>query len=91
MATQTHLREKSATTVVDSYDVTADAKKRIGLRDAKTRHFHVLALSDGRYLLEPRILVPPEAVSPRTLRMLEKSMRNLKQGVVGKAVDLSGL
>lgn len=90
MATQTHTRGKIAPTVVDSYDVTADAKKRIGLRNAKTRYFHVLALSDGRYMLEPRILVPPQALSPRTLQMLEKSMQNVKQGVAGKAVDLSG-
>ena len=91
MATQTHSRGKIALTVVDSYDVMADAKKRIGLRNAQTRHFHVLALSDGRYLLEPRVMVSPQALSPRTLRMLEKSMQNVKQGVAGKAVDLSGL
>lgn len=78
-------------TVIDSYDTAVDAKKRIGLRNAKTRYFHVTALSDGRYMLEPRVLVPPTAISARTLQMLEKSMRNVKRGIAGKAINLSGL
>jgi hypothetical protein len=54
--------------------VAADAKKRISLRNAKTKYFHVQALSNGSYLLEPRVLVPPQAVSTRSLKMLDKSV-----------------
>jgi len=32
--------------IMASYDVAADAKKRISLRGAKTKYFHVMALSN---------------------------------------------
>jgi len=84
------LRKKGGgITVVEHYDVAADAKKRISLRNAKTKYFHVKALSNGGYLLEPRVLVPPEAMSGRTLRMLGKSVASLKKGVVSAPIDLA--
>jgi len=49
--------------ILEQYDVAADAKKRISLRGAKTKYFHVKALSNGYFLLEPRVLVPPQAIS----------------------------
>jgi hypothetical protein len=66
--------------VVESYDVAADAKKRINLRNAKTKYFHVKALSNGCYVLEPRVLVPPRVISARTMKMIEQSAGNLKKG-----------
>lgn len=48
----------TALTVVDAYDIAADARKRISLQNAKARYFHVQVLSNGSYLLEPRVLVP---------------------------------
>jgi hypothetical protein len=54
-------------------------KKRISLRDAKTKYFHVQALFNGCFYLEPRVLVPPRAVSARTLKMLDRSAANLKK------------
>jgi len=45
-------------TVVEAYDIAADAKKRISLRRPKTKYFHVNVLSNGSYLLEPRVLMP---------------------------------
>jgi hypothetical protein len=44
--------------VVAACEIAADAKKRISLRMAKAKYFHVQALSNGSYLLEPRVLVP---------------------------------
>jgi hypothetical protein len=76
-------------TVVDRYDVAADAKKRINLRNAKTKYFHVKALSNGAYVLEPRVLVSPAAISARCLRTLDKSVVNLKKGVASAPIDLS--
>lgn len=75
--------------ILTQYDVAADAKKRISLRGAKTKYFHVLALSNGSYLLEPRVLVSPQAVSARTLKMLDHSVASLKKGMASAPVDLS--
>jgi hypothetical protein len=44
---------KKCITVVRNYDVAADAKNRISLRGAKTKYFHVMALSNGSFVLEP--------------------------------------
>lgn len=82
-------KPKPRLTILENYDVAADAKKRISLRNAKTKYFHVQALSDGSYLLEPRVLVPPQAVSARTLKMLDKSVAGLKKGLASAPVDLS--
>lgn len=76
-------------TVMEDYDVAADAKKRISLRNAKTKYFHVKALSNGCYLLEPRVLVPPAAISARSLKMLDKSAANLKKGLASVPIDLA--
>jgi hypothetical protein len=76
-------------TIVGGYDVAADAKNRISLRGAKTKYFHVKALSNGAFLLEPRVLVPPDAISPRTLKMLDLSVQALNEGKASAPIDLS--
>ena len=76
-------------TVVRLYDVAADTKNRISLRGAKTKYFHVKALSNGCFLLEPRVLVPPQAVSSRTRKLLEQSATNLKKGLASAPIDLA--
>ena len=81
-------KSKNAVSVVESYDVAADTKKRINLRNAKTKYFHVKALSNGCYLLEPRVLVPPQAISVRSLKMLDKSVTSLKKGLASAPIDL---
>ena len=80
-------KPKQRLTVVEDYDVAADAKKRISLRNAKTKYFHVKALSNGCFLLEPRVLVSPQAISPRTLKMLDKSVANLKKGLASAGLS----
>ncbi|MBM3853357.1 MAG: hypothetical protein FJ399_09395 [Verrucomicrobia bacterium] len=77
--------------MIESYDIAADAKQRISLRGAKSKYFHVQAFSDGCYLLEPRVLVPPEAIPARTLRMLDASAANFKAGRASAPVDLAPL
>jgi hypothetical protein len=83
------LTQKQRLTVVEDYDVAADAKKRISLRSAKTKYFHVKALSNGCFLLEPRVLVSPQAISARSLKMLDKSVANLKKGLASAPINLS--
>jgi hypothetical protein len=80
---------KHKLTVLERYDVAADAKKRINLRNAKTKYFHVKALSNGCYVLEPRVLVSPDMISVRSLKMLDKSAANLKKGLASAPIDLS--
>lgn len=80
---------KQPPTVVEDYDVVADAKKRIGLRHAKTKYFNVKVLSNGCFLLEPRVLVSPQAISARSLKMLDKSVASLKKGLASAPIDLT--
>jgi hypothetical protein len=80
---------KSKLTVLEDYDVAADAKKRINLRNAKTKYFHVKAFSNGAYLLEPRVLVPLEAISARSMKMLDKSAASLKKGIASAPINLA--
>jgi hypothetical protein len=87
-ATLARPKAKAALAVVADYNVAADAKKRISLRGAKAKYFHVQALSNGSYILEPRVLVPLQAISARSLKMLEKSVAGLKQGVASAPIDL---
>jgi hypothetical protein len=88
-ATLERPRKRSATAVLQQYDVVADAKKRISLRGATAKYFHVKAYSNGAFMLEPRVLVPPDALSARTLKMLDQSAANLKKGVASEPIDLS--
>jgi hypothetical protein len=88
-ATSKRSKGKKDVTVLLDYDVAADAKNRISLRGAKAKYFHVLALSNGSYMLEPRVLVPPDALPARTLKMLNRSVANLKKGKVSPPIDLS--
>jgi hypothetical protein len=68
-------------TVVQEYDVAADAKKRISLRKARTKYFNVKALSNGCYILEPRVLVPPQTLPARVRKTLDRSVPSLKKGM----------
>src|SRR2546422_11363771 len=87
--TRSRSKSKAGVTVVERYDVAADTKKRINLRNAKTKYFHVKAFSNGAYLLEPRVLVPLEAISARSMKMLDKSAANLKKGIVSAPINLA--
>ncbi len=82
-------RKKHGPTVVEQYDVAADAKKRISLRKARTKYFHVKAMSNGSFLLEPRVLVSPQSISARSLKMLDKAAANLKKGLASAPIDLT--
>jgi hypothetical protein len=84
-------REKQSVgaAVVGNYDIAADAKNRISLRGAKAKYFHVRAFANGCYVLEPRVLVPPHAISARSLKMLDKSVARLKKGLASPPIDLT--
>jgi hypothetical protein len=74
--------------VVKEYDAHLDMKKRLTLRGADAEYYAVRLFDDGRILLEPRVLVPPDAVSKKTLRMLDRAATNFKNGKVSEPIDL---
>lgn len=82
-------KTKKKITILRDYNIAADAKNRISLRGAKAKHFHVKALSNGCFVLEPRILVDPTAIPERTLKMLDRSVAALKKGKASLPIDLS--
>ena len=74
---------------VKEYDARIDVKKRVTLRGARYDHYHVQEYSDGRIVLEPRVLAAPFEVSRKTLAQMDSSMKNLKKGKVSKPIDLT--
>ena len=77
------------TELVREYDAKIDSKKRVTLRESIYEYFHIKQYKDGTLLLEPRVLVEPSAISKKTLKMMDKSVKNYKKGKVSKAIDLS--
>lgn len=75
--------------IVKEYDAKLDSKKRLTLREAGFEYYHVSVFSDQRIVLEPRVLTSPFDISANTLKMMDKSVQNMKKGKVSKAVDLS--
>jgi DNA-binding transcriptional regulator/RsmH inhibitor MraZ len=76
-----------ATQVTQTYEVKLDEKMRMTVRGTKYRHFLVKAYNNGKYLLEPQILVSPEILSKKSLKMMDKSVENFKKGKVSKKVN----
>lgn len=68
--------------VLKTYDARLDSKKRITIRNPKYEYYHVVEQENGVVVLEPRELMDPLTVSKKTLDMMDKSMENLKKGVV---------
>jgi len=77
-----------STTIVREYEAHLDTKNRITIRGAESEYYAVKTFLDGRVLLEPRILVPPDAVSPRMLKMLDRSAATHAKGKASSPIDL---
>lgn len=71
-----------APAVLKEYTVKLDSKNRVTIRGAKYDHYKVQVLKNGQILLKPQVVVDLEAIPPKTLDMIEKSMENFKQGKV---------
>ena len=74
--------------LVKAYDAPVDNKKRVTIRGAGFTHYRIEEYSDGTIFLKPRVLVDPNLLSRNTLRMLDKSVANLKKGRVSKPINL---
>lgn len=77
-----------STAIVREYEAHLDTKNRITIRGAESEYYAVKTFIDGRVLLEPRVLVPPESMSKRALKMLDRSATNFAKGKVSKPIDL---
>jgi hypothetical protein len=74
------------------YDAELDAKRRIRIQGSKFRKFVVTHDANGNIILQPRIAGGAKKlaiVSSRTLRMMDRAMRNFANGKVSKAADLT--
>ena len=74
---------------IREYDAKLDSKKRLTLREAGFEYYHVSVLPDQRIVLEPRVLTTPFEVSANTLKMMDKSTKNMKSNKVSPAINLS--
>ena len=68
--------------VLKTYDARLDSKKRITIRNPKYEYYHVVEQENGVVVLQPRQLVDPLTISKKTLESMDKSMKNVKKGVV---------
>jgi hypothetical protein len=76
-------------TLVKEYDTKIDDKKRITIRRSKFTYYKVKEYDDGHLELEPRVLVSPEELSENTLKMMDKSVENLKNGDFSEPINFS--
>ena len=77
------------TAPIKEYSAKLDSKKRITIRGAKFDHYKVRELENGKIELSPQALVDVNAISPKTLKMIDKSVANFKSGKASKPIDLS--
>lgn len=75
--------------VVKEYDAKLDSKKRITIRGSKYEHYRVQIKKDGTLILKPQILVDLGSISENTLKMIESSIKSLKEGIASEPIDLS--
>lgn len=78
-----------AAALLKEYDTTLDTKHRITVRNASClyKNYHVRVFTDGRIQLDPRVLVDPQYISKRTLRMMDRAMNNFGKGIASDPVD----
>lgn len=74
--------------VLKTYDARIDSKKRITIRNPKYEYYHVVEQENGVVVLEPRKLIDPIAISKKTLKSIDESMKNVRKGVVYGPVKL---
>jgi hypothetical protein len=74
--------------IIKQYDAKLDEKKRLTIRGSKFDFYHIDEFNDGTLVLRPRVLIDPDELSANTLQMMDKSIKNLKNGKVSKPVNL---
>ncbi|MDQ8208245.1 hypothetical protein QEH52_12045 [Coraliomargarita sp. SDUM461003] len=72
--------------VKKNYDATVDTKRRVTIRSARTKFYHVTEYEDGTIKMEPRVLV-----SPDMLEQIDAAVKRHKAGHKGTKLDWSKL
>ena len=75
--------------ILKEYDVKLDDKKRVTLRGTLNSYFNIKIYKTGKIVLSPHILVDPNDIPKSTLKIIDKSAKNMKKGKVSKPVNLS--
>lgn len=75
--------------IIKKYETNLDSKKRLTIRGGVFKHYVVEVYSNGKVVLNPRVLIDPNTISKNALNMIEKSMENLKNGNVSEPIDLN--
>lgn len=74
--------------VLQEYDAKLDDKRRCVIHGIRSfDRYHVKVFNNGRIEMTPRVLAGPEELSVKTLRMIYGSIKGLKEGKSGGAVD----
>lgn len=76
---------------VREYNAKLDSKKRLTIRGARTKYYHVTEKKDGTIELSPRELVHPDEISRKSLEMVDKAITKFKKGEVSEPVNLDEL
>jgi len=76
---------------IREYDAKLDSKKRVTIRGAKSKFYHVTEKKDGTIELSPRELVHPDKISEKTLQMVDKAVKKFKKGEVSEPIDMQEL
>lgn len=80
------------TNIITEYDSKIDSKGRFLLRGKKgITHVHVQEFENGALIIEPKYLASLNELSDKTLKMMDKSVKNIKNGKVSPPVNLNEL
>jgi DNA-binding transcriptional regulator/RsmH inhibitor MraZ len=77
-----------SSTVLKEYTAKLDSKRRLTIRGSKFDHYKVLVHKNGQIVLKPQLVVDVEAMPSKTLKMIEQSMENFKNGKVYGPIDI---
>ena len=75
-------------TLTKQYETKLDNKKRFTIRGTTYQYYLVKEYDDGHLELQPKVLVSPDEVSEKTLKMMDKSIENLKKQKSSDPIDL---
>lgn len=76
--------------LLKKYNVELDKKNRMTIRgNLGFSYYNVSVFKDGKILMEPRYLAKLDELSSKTLRMIDKSIKNLAKGKAGEPIDFS--
>ena len=84
-----------AAELLKEYDTTLDSKSRITVRwqskKSLFKNYHVKIYKDGHVVLEPRVLVHPDQISKKTLKMMDMAIDNYAKGNRSEPIDIDAM